>query len=602
MNINKYNIQKNIKEMSERKSFSKNLNSEDIEMYKINGIITNQNTKIERIHEFLSDVIDIYESYIKLSKDFSKKLENLAMKLKPDDKTFEGQIVQVFQSILLFNSNLLYEMIKDMNQFHTKESQNYVEIVDLNNFENFRNTYSEQYRKTLVSNKIYENSVTNLENNLIKKELGLVKVENKNNENIKMVYNNQEKYIKNIDDCNELLQNLYGFFSKEKNKMRMQIFNYCNKFNDSVMNFIKKQNETILNQKLILDNLTNIFDLKELEKKEFSGQYLKANPYPLKCLKLSEEKDSILENGNKLSLGQALNILQIFEDNGLILNQETKKKGKEENDKVEISRYIENLFNMNNIVYEDTEKQKMILLLNNKANQTYFLNILNDYRTKGKYIMGKYALQTMGYLFQYLNELLVKNVNSELFNQFLIMIFTFYYEEKYEKYYLYKYVENSDSYKNRKLWEDYLEGLILSDIKEDSSQDIDLNYIHFLNTMSVIKSMSDLHLGKELMDDFTEYTGAKYKLKDDQKIQLNYILYDNGYRPGSFNENERSTLSGEVNELSQSFGTNENRNSRNSRNSNNSNIIISKTNDNEESKTDSDGSVESIEIEGMTKK
>jgi hypothetical protein len=244
----------------------------------------------------------------------------------------------------------------------------------------------------------------------------------------------------------------------------------------------------------------------------------------------------------------------------------------------------------------------MILLLNNKANQTYFLNILNDYRTKGKYIMGKYALQTMGYLFQYLNELLVKNVNSELFNQFLIMIFTFYYEEKYEKYYLYKYVENSDSYKNRKLWEDYLEGLILSDIKEDSSQDIDLNYIHFLNTMSVIKSMSDLHLGKELMDDFTEYTGAKYKLKDDQKIQLNYILYDNGYRPGSFNENERSTLSGEVNELSQSFGTNENRNSRNSRNSNNSNIIISKTNDNEESKTDSDGSVESIEIEGMTKK
>lgn len=51
--------------------------------------------------------------------------------------------------------------------------------------------------------------------------------------------------------------------------MRMQIFNYCNKFNDSVMNFIKKQNETILNQKLILDNLTNIFDLKELEKRNF---------------------------------------------------------------------------------------------------------------------------------------------------------------------------------------------------------------------------------------------------------------------------------------------------------------------------------------------
>ena len=71
----------------------------------------------------------------------------------------------------------------------------------------------------------------------------------------------------------------------------MQIFNYCNKFNDNVINYIKKQSETSLNQKLILDKLTNSYNLIELEQKEFINQYLKPNPYPLKCLKLSEEKE-----------------------------------------------------------------------------------------------------------------------------------------------------------------------------------------------------------------------------------------------------------------------------------------------------------------------
>jgi len=611
--------------MSGNKNNYKNLNIEETEMNKINQIINTQNSKIERIQEFLTDIIDIYISYIKLSKEFSKKLETLAMKLKPDDKTFEGQIIQVFQSILLFNSNSLNEMIKDMNIFYEQENKNCNEINDINNFKNFKEVYSEQYKKTMDTYKIYENGVENLENFLIKKELGLIKEENKNKENIKIVYNNQEKFVSNIEGCNELLKNLFDYFSKEKNKMRMQIFNYCNKFNDNVINYLKKQSETSLNQKLILDKLTNSYNLIELEQKEFINQYLKPNPYPLKCLKLSEEKEkaslSEKEKKKKLSIGQALHILEIFRNNGLILNQETQTKGKVESEKQEIANYLDGLFNMNTLIYEDSDKQRMISLLNDKINQNYFLKVLNEYRTKGKFLMKKNALQNLGYLFQYLNELITKNLDAKLFNLFLIMVFTFYYQdndnETCVKFYLYKYFENISNYKNRKLWENYLEGLIISDIKESSSQDINLNYIHFLNTMSVIKSMSDLHLGKEFINDFMEYASNKYKLKEDQKIQVNYILNDSEY--GSFNENDRSTLSTEINELNQSysnsidginfnsindnrFSNNSNRFSNNSnRFSNNSNYIFSKNND-EDKKNESDGSVESIDVEAMSKK
>ena len=93
------------------------------------------------------------------------------------------------------------------------------------------------------SYKIYENGVENLENYLIKRELELVKDDNKSKENIKIVYNNQEIFVKNIQDCNDLLKSLFNYFSNEKNKMRMQIFNYCTKFNDNIINYLKKQKE-----------------------------------------------------------------------------------------------------------------------------------------------------------------------------------------------------------------------------------------------------------------------------------------------------------------------------------------------------------------------
>ena len=340
-------------------------------------------------------------------------------------------------------------------------------------------------------------------------------------------------------------------------------------------------------------------------------------------MKLSEEKEYLFgkdNNNYKLSIGQALNILQVFRNNGLILDQETEKKGKEEKDKQEILNYLNGLFSKKYLIYEETETQKMVSLLNDKTNQKFFLEKLNDFRNNLKFFMNKNALQNLGYLFQYLNELITKNFDAKLFNLLLIMLFTFYSQDNdtCSKYYLYRYLENSPSYKNRKLWENYLEDLIVLDIKESSYQDIELNYFYFLNTMSVINSMCNLHLGKDFISDFIEYSGTKYKLKDDQLIQVNYILNDK--ECGSFNDKERSTISTEINDLNQNLHNsidNINLNiSNDNRTSSISNIIISKMNENDDKKkesddkqdeiddkkNESDGSVESIDVEFMTKK
>ena len=662
-------------------------NSKENHLNQIKQIISSQSDEIQRIQEFSTNIEEIYNEYINLSKEFSKKLENLAMKLKPDGKTFIGQLVQAFQSILLFKSNSINEACEEMlNQFNKVKNKNDIGDYEFETFKHFNEVYVDQYNKTMDSYKIYISGVEFYEDYLINKELGLIKEDNINNSNInainrvcnynknngnitsnnnnihklfdnhKEVFLNQQKFVNNIRACNDILKNLFDYFSCEKNKLRDKIFNYCNSFNESILSCLQKQNETCLNQKLVLTNLNTKNNLTELEDKELKSHFLKPNPYSLKCLKMEEDeeeekKENELNNNKKLnskrkiSIEQALHILQTFRNNHLLLNGQDKTKEKEEYKKQEISDIIDMLFNKT-FLYNDTHKQKLISLLNDKIYQLYFLKLLNQYRTKGKFILNKVALKNLGYLFQYLNELIIKNVDINLFKFFFIKSLTFYYQdsESYKKYYLLKFIENHQNFKKKKFWENYLSGLINFDIesndKEENKQDT--NYFIFSNIISVTKSMSDFHLGKDFINEFLEdLIKNKYNLNEEQKIQINYMLIDN--ECGSLNENERSTLSTEIYELNRSSFNNNSidnnsdnnliattrnssrvsnnlydntRNSNFSNNMNNSNDNVYRNSNNSisnsnnintklnsmECKNDSDeGSLESIDVEEMKK-
>ena len=656
-------------------------NSKENHLNQIKQIISSQSDEIRRIQEFSANIVEIYNEYINLSKEFSKKLENLAMKLKPDGKSFIGQLVQAFQSILLFKSNSINETCEEMlGQFNEKKNKNDIGDYEFETFKHFNEVYVDQYNKTMDSYKIYISGVEFYEDYLINKELGLIKEDNiidlnninainktsnynKNNgnnnihklfDNHKEVFLNQQKFVNNIRACNDILKNLFDYFSCEKNKLREKIFDYCNSFNESILSCLQKQNETCLNQKLVLENLNTKNNLTELEDKEIKSHFLKPSTYSLKSLKMEEYEDEEkkendlnnkeLNSKNKISIEQALHIFQTFRNNHLLLNGQDKTKEKEEFKKQEISEIIDMLFNKT-FLYNDNHKQKLISLLNDKIYQLYFLKLLNKYRTKGKFILNKTALKNLGYLFQYLNELIIKNLDINLFKLFFIMSLTFYYQdsESYKKYYLLKFVENHQNFKKKKFWENYLSGLINLDIesnnKEENNQDI--NYFIFSNIISVTKCMSNFHLGKDFINEFLEdITKNKYNLNEEQKIQINYMLIDN--ECGALNENERSTLSTEIYELNRSSFNNNSidnnsdnnlmtttRNSSrisnnlydNTRNSNfsnmnnsndnvyrNSNNSISNSNNintklnSVESKNDSDeGSLESIDVEEMKK-
>ena len=269
---------------------------------KIKELISSQTDEITRIHQILSNILEIYKEYINISKEYSKNLENLALKLKPDGKTLEGQLVQAFQSILLFKSNSLNEMTEEMNNLLKNN-----DFEDIGNCQHLSDVYIEQYNKTLDSYKLYESGVGLYEDFLINKELGLIKDETKNNTNKKNIkdsnngnkinnnhnknkdninvlydnhqtlYINQQKFVNNVRACNDILKSLFDYFSSEKNKMREKIFNYSISFNDNILSSLSKEKKNILNQKSILDNLKLKNNINELEEKQLKNHFLKYN-------------------------------------------------------------------------------------------------------------------------------------------------------------------------------------------------------------------------------------------------------------------------------------------------------------------------------------
>ena len=155
-------------------------------------------------------------------------------------------------------------------------------------------------------------------------------------------------------------------------------------------------------------------------------------------------------------------------------------------------------------------------------------------------------------------------------------------------------------YKDCKFWEKYLEELIEIDKKSTPPDELDLNFIQFVQTMTVVQDMTLLHLNSDFISDFMEYIFQKYNLKDDQKTQVNN-LFEISLRTNSLSKNDRSTLSTDLNKSLHNSSDNKKFFSEN-RSSNGSNKNIDKGNLSDDDQYESDGSGESIELEPMKKK
>ena len=194
-------------------------------------------SKISKIKKCYNDVKDVLKKFIEISHNYSVQISSIALKLLPNSDSVEGKLIQAIQGILLFNSeaidNLVKELQEILNNFKASRESNSSGLDELSKI--YQINYSEVLK--LYCNFITENEL--YEKYLIHKELGISMDKNQFDRKIKKNGNIIDNRLENINQKKETLENL----NKEKEDIEKE------KLKDRIKEKIKSND---LNKKKII--------------------------------------------------------------------------------------------------------------------------------------------------------------------------------------------------------------------------------------------------------------------------------------------------------------------------------------------------------------
>ena len=142
--------------------------------------------KINQIKICYDQIRNIFSKFIEVTDCYSKQLSSIALELKPNSETIEGEFIQSIQNILLFNSKTLETLVS-----HIKEIiKNFKESKEMNlpALKDFSIMFKTDFSKVINLYCLYINENESYEKYLIHKELGILDsnndIENNNNKPI----------------------------------------------------------------------------------------------------------------------------------------------------------------------------------------------------------------------------------------------------------------------------------------------------------------------------------------------------------------------------------------------------------------------------------
>ena len=441
-------------------------------------------------------------------------------------------------------------------------------------------------------------------------------------DNEKEVIESQKILFSNINESNEILKNIKKFLSKEKTNLRQNLFNLCDSLIEGLLKCAKAQKENYNIQNEVIQKLINILKFEEKDKNR-----ILPSPVKLKYLEIYKnyinEKsdlnnnkkpnlttDDLYNNMPKLNynMGDDTNDLTRYtmaysQTGNLFLKDKKLEKLKSKVIKLnrsEIIKIFEKIKDTDikldesdiNIIEQEinykkihdilisifintekyTEEDKNILLKffeKDKIYIIYFIKILNDHRTKGKFILSEKTLKYLGELFKYINNLILSKNDMELFKYIFILSMTYYHlsESNNKKIFLFSYIKDHPQYQKVAFWDDYLYELIDHDLKGNSCN---INLVnknleqlnkedkeklincYFSNFLTVVKAMADFRMDKQFVKDFLEKNKEKYILSKEQidNICMIFDISSNDneiYYTGDFLDKEKQNKSKDEN-------------------------------------------------------
>ena len=375
-------------------NLEKTMSSNDLNSLKPNNInefesikeyLNIQPEEINKLNDISKTFISIINNLIEYTKNYSSQIEFLALKIVPN-YTIEGHLMQSFQALLLFFSEGLNSLIKELrNNINIKHEENiskileqfklykkeyYQKIKEANNsHKNFKkefnlyqeflvnNEFKEHKKKGNISNNIYDDSIyiKESDDNNITEENQFDYLLNEKDNKSELIKSNKE-YIKNINESNDLLNNIRQFLSQEKTNIIKNIYNLNKYFVNGLVNYSKHINKSFETQIEVLNKLTN-----RLIHKEKNQTILTDFTIKLKYLEIYHQ--NVLEKKNLNNKENSTNKNSGINNNNINNQNETNKKiKKKENNKKNNKRN-----DVLSLEYINTEHKNDLNLLDRKT-------------------------------------------------------------------------------------------------------------------------------------------------------------------------------------------------------------------------------------------
>lgn len=560
----------------------------------LESMINEDIKSIERSRHFLKYLNEIVKDFSKISDTYTNKLQTLLVKFTPEEMakkkivgSDETEISELLKNIVVLVIEKINGMIQMIGSFSNKDIEKGNKLESSLNAKRNEalDSYSKQKAEIEQSNSDYHIEFSKYEDYLVKKHLGLEKLneekkENNNNDKSNKKKNNKEvEQVNNSNDSNNLSKtkeiedklnklvldsnintkkNLKYFFDL-KNASLEKIYSLSKGFVDSlIQGFFREQNYS---EKIVSFNEKLAGKMKILGEVELEGYkplLLDIRPYSLRFFpNKNNEKIDMNMNEEKTTINyeKLYDIIMEIKNSALLMSEDNLIKFEEIQKILYINHIIDSLFNKNygektdkekgNQKHPETDEQKLnrikkYFIMDNIYSSS-FIKHLNNKRVNGNLCINKKASEFLGDLLYNLCERAIKEKDYPVFKIVSFLSITYYYMEKNKKIYICKYLNSFPEFSDKQFWIDYLKAIIDQDLKKGNDTDktiSEFSYnelknlkskkIHiciYSNIISLAKSMIDFGLKKDFIIEWLNLVVANilYIDENEKKDVINII-------------------------------------------------------------------------------
>ena len=549
----------------------------------VTNYIKKKTEKLEKIKQDLLNIKDLFKNYISITKKYCDQIAVLALQLKPEANTNEGNLTQAIQGILLFNSVSLETLANEMEKIFKSSKKREKNDSGINILDEFSKIYQSTYSNLLNNYGIYITEIEKYEKYLMNEEMGFnneekiihkansQNIQNKTSGEIKSNSSNNINKVEKIN-CTKLTNNIEKVLEAKKNYIKEiePMNNIINKLVEYGLNEEKLLNEEFSNiLKMFLDKLNECL---EGQKKKYEGQssvladlYAKIKSekienlksgiqeYRLHCLSVyinikniarnkgNNSQEIVLNQKSKdfeiyknITLENIENIIKEMKKNGL----EIRAKDLEDLEKEKVKDFIER---KSKLVSEKTDenfskedKDKLIeYFKEDEEYRSLFLQILNNDRAKGGEIFSKNIFLYMGEIFENINDLVLEKNDYRFFKYVSIISMTYFITEKNKKRYLFEFIKDNNKLKFMDFWKKYSKFVVELDMENDitkkeliteQSTKTKYKFAAFSNTLTIVNNMVNFGFDKNFIKEFINFAENNYSLSKEQIGQIEDLM------------------------------------------------------------------------------